>query len=64
MQAEKDTRGPKIYILRLIFQRLCDDYQCLILVFSSGAPEHCPFMPSSLYATASSVPKIAAVQHV
>ena len=34
MQAEKEYTGPQIYIVPLIFQRLYDDYQCLILVFS------------------------------
>ena len=33
MQAEKIHEAP-IPIFRLIFRRLCDDYQCLILVFS------------------------------
>ena len=34
MQAEKEYTGPQFRIVRLIFQRLCDNNQCLILVFS------------------------------
>ena len=34
MQAEKEHTEPKFSIVPRTFQRLCDDYQCLILVFS------------------------------
>ena len=34
MQAEKEYMGPQFPIVRFIFKRLCDDNQCLILVFS------------------------------
>ena len=35
MQAEKkNTWGPQFPIVRLIFQRFCDDNLCLVLVFS------------------------------
>ena len=34
LQVEKEYMGPQFLIVRLIFQILCDDYQCMILVFS------------------------------
>ena len=60
MQPEKEYMGPQFPIVRLIFQRLCDDNQCLICfifflflslslrgLFSSWAPGHRLPMPPS-----------------
>ena len=61
MQAEKKIMKPQFPIFRLIFQRWCDDYQCLICIFCHilrlmgiyrvGAPSEYlkSFVPSFLF---------------